>query len=38
VLNVLQGSVATHVRHEQIFNNDFVTNLLPSLTVNNLKI
>ena len=32
-IDISQGSVATRLRHGEIFNNDFVANLLTSLSV-----
>jgi len=32
-INILQGSVATYSRYSGTFNNTFIENLLPSLSV-----
>ena len=32
-LNISQGSVATHFMREEIFNNDFIANLLGNMLV-----
>jgi len=37
VLNISQGSVATRLRCDGIFNDDFVTNLLPSFMMNEFE-
>jgi len=33
VLNILQGSVAMHIKSGGIFNNDFIANLLVNISL-----